>query len=433
MIKKGCLFHGCDSCYEINTFNPVLQTMNHTLRRRTKNKIEFLKNSCPDFEIIEIWEHSWDSQCKENQNLINFLKNYEDTIPIEPRDSLYGGRTNALKLYHNCSPNEKILYFDFCSLYPAVMKYGVYPLGHPKIIAENFDYSKKYFGIIKCSILPPQNLYLPVLPLNINKKLIFTLCFKCASEQKNNFNFAHSEEERALNGTWVSLEIDKALEMGYKLIKYEQIWEFEDQVEYDPLTKKGGLFTDYVNFNLKGKAETSGYPHYCTNDILKEKYIAEYLDKEGIQLDKEKIEENAGARADFKRKLNSLWGYFALNSDKTMFKILYHPDELDHLMNDDRYIIQNIDFTDGNFIQVSYSIRKGLNFGSNHTNVVIASFVTCQARLKLYSELEKLGRNVLYFDTGRNFIFLKFIIFQINYILFLFYKKRFSFFHLPGG
>jgi hypothetical protein len=120
--------------------------MNHTLRRRTKNKIEFLKNSCPDFEIIEIWEHSWDSQCKENQNLINFLKNYEDTIPLEPRDSLYGGRTNALKLYHNCSPNEKILYFDFCSLFPAVMKYGVYPLGNPKIIAEYFDYSKNNLG-----------------------------------------------------------------------------------------------------------------------------------------------------------------------------------------------------------------------------------------------------------------------------------------------
>ena len=43
----------------------------------------------------------------------------------------------------------------------------------------------------------------------INKKLIFTLCFKCASEQKNNFNCTHSEEERTLNGTWVSLEIDK--------------------------------------------------------------------------------------------------------------------------------------------------------------------------------------------------------------------------------
>ena len=155
-----------------------------------------------------------------------------------------------------------------------------------------------------------------------------------------------------------------------------------------------------MNFNLKGKAETSGYPDYCTTDDLKDKYVQEYFDEEGIKLEKDKIEKNPGARADFKIKLNSLWGFFALNCDKTLFKILYNIEELDHLMSDDRYIIQNIDFSDGNFIQVSYSIKKELNFGSNYTNVITASFVTCQARLKLYDELEKLGRNVLYFDTG---------------------------------
>jgi hypothetical protein len=31
----------------------------------------------------------------------------------------------------------------FISLYPAVMKYCAYPLGHPQIIAENFDHKKK--------------------------------------------------------------------------------------------------------------------------------------------------------------------------------------------------------------------------------------------------------------------------------------------------
>ncbi len=39
------------------------------------------------------------------------------------------------------------------------------------------------------------------------------------------------------------------------------------------------------------------------------------------------------------------------------------------------------------------------NFGNFNTNVVLAAFVTAQARLKLYSEIEKLGERVLYFDT----------------------------------
>ena len=36
---------------------------------------------------------------------------------------------------------------------------------------------------------------------------------------------------------------------------------------------------------------------------------------------------------------------------------------------------------------------------SNKINVVIAAFVTCIARLKLFDELDKLGERVLYYDT----------------------------------
>jgi hypothetical protein len=49
---------------------------------------------------------------------------------LNPRNALYGGRTNALVLNYLCRPWEKIHYYDFCSLYPAVQKYGVYPKGH---------------------------------------------------------------------------------------------------------------------------------------------------------------------------------------------------------------------------------------------------------------------------------------------------------------
>ena len=379
--------------------------MNSTLQKRTRQKIDRIKKLYPTFDVIEMYEHDWDKLCKESSDIITWLKEYKFNECLNPRASLYGGRTNALVLFYECQRGEKIFYYDFCSLYPAVMKYGVYPLGHPQIISENFDYDKKYFGIIKCKILPPQDLYLPVLPLNINNKLVFTLCFKCASDQGNNFNCQHQEHERVLEGTWCSLEVDKALEKGYKLIEYQQIWEFEKKIEYDTLTKNGGLFTEYVNSNLKGKVEASGFPNHCRTEEDKVKFIQDYFEHEGITLDRENIKLNAGARAGYKVKLCSLWGFFALNSDKTQFKIIYKRSELDHLLNDDQFIIQNIDFGDeeSEFIQVSYSIKEEFTFGSNKTNVIIASFVTTQARLKLYGELEKLGRNVLYFDTGKLF------------------------------
>jgi hypothetical protein len=116
---------------------------------------------------------------------------------------------------HSTAVVQMLIVVDYCSLYASVQKYCVYPKGHPTILTENFDYKKKYFGIIKCQILPPRNLYLPVLPLKINGKLIFTLCLSCAQEQLNNFHCEHSIEERTLTGTWPSVEIEKALEMGY--------------------------------------------------------------------------------------------------------------------------------------------------------------------------------------------------------------------------
>ena len=402
-------FHGCNKCFGDNTFNPVLRTMNSTLKKRTDKKIARIKTLYPNFDVIEMYEHDWDKLCRESSDIINWLKDYKFNDSLCPRASLYGGRTNALVLFYECKKGEKIFYYDFCSLYPAVMKYGVYPLGHPKLISENFDYTKKYFGIIKCKILPPQDLYLPVLPLNINNKLVFTLCYTCALNQENNFDCMHQASERALEGTWCSLEIDKALEKGYKLIEYQQVWEFVEKSEYDPTNKKGGLFTEYINANLKGKVEASGFPNHCKTEDDKTEFIKAYFEKEGIILDRSNIIINSGARAGFKEKLNSLWGFFALGSNKTLFKIIYKRSELDNLLNDDQFIIENIDFGDGDseFIQVSYSQKEEFSFGSNKTNVIIASFVTTQARLKLYDELEKLGRNVLYFDTGKLKTFVK--------------------------
>ena len=399
----GCLFHGCLLCNGENTFNPVLQTMNYTLRMRTENRIKKIKLLMPEFEVVELWEHNWDKLTKENSEVANIIKNNPLNSTINLRDCLYGGRVNAVKLYHNCSATEKISYFDFCSLYPSVQKYCVYPKGHPNIISENFDYKKKYFGVIKCQILPPQNLYLPVLPLKINNKLIFTLCRTCAEEQKNNFNCAHSKSERLLTGTWVSLEIDKAVELGYEIIKYDQIYEYKESTIYDKATKPGGLFTDYINYNLKTKQEATGFPINCKTDIEKDNYIRRYYDKEGVLLEKHKISKNAGLRRTSKDKLNCLWGYFALNSNKTLFKIIYKLSELEALLHDDQFIIHNIDFCEENFLQITYSIRKEFCYGSTYTNCVIAAFVTAHARLKLYGELYKLGRRVLYFDTDSIF------------------------------
>lgn len=94
-------------------------------------------------------------------------------------------------------------------------------MGHPKIITENFDVmddkNMPYEGLVKCRILPPKTLLHPVLPHRCNNKLVFPLCATCANACQTE-PCEHADNERALEGAWVTLELKKALELGYRLL-----------------------------------------------------------------------------------------------------------------------------------------------------------------------------------------------------------------------
>ena len=95
--------------------------------------------------------------------------------------------------------------------------------------------------------MPPRKLYLPVLPAKISNKLVFALCRKCAETKCKECK--HSEKERSLKGTWVTLEVQKAIQLGYKVIEIYEVWHWDESEEYNG---SGGLFTEYVNPLLKG-------------------------------------------------------------------------------------------------------------------------------------------------------------------------------------
>ena len=71
---------------------------------------------------------------------------------------------NATPLFYYVEGEEKIRYVDFCSLYPFTNTYCLYPVGHPKIITKNFKDISEYYGLVKCSLLPPSILYHTILP-----------------------------------------------------------------------------------------------------------------------------------------------------------------------------------------------------------------------------------------------------------------------------
>ena len=285
--------------------NSVNRNTMDELYQATVKKTEYLKRN--GYNVVEMWECTLNRELEEDEDMKHYFDHYHLTDPLEPRDALYGGRTNASKLYHRCEGDEHIKYVDFTSLYPHVNRSKTVPTGHPKIITENFDQNvSNYFGLIKCTVVPPRALFHPVLPYRTQGKLMFALCRTCA-DTCNQTPCTHSDAERAIRGTWCTIELEKALEKGYRLLQIHEVWHFPQ--------KSDTLFKEYIDTFAKIKLEASGYPKNCVTDEQKQAYMDDILEHQGIQLDPTRIVYNPGLRALAKLMLNSFWGKYVMEKD----------------------------------------------------------------------------------------------------------------------
>ena len=372
------------------------------LYAKTKRREAQMINS--GFIITTIWECELNMLRNSSGEINNFFithlrsnKSNVNNPEINPRDAFYGGRTNAIKLSHEIEENEKIHYYDFTSLYPFICKYGEFPIGHPQIIRDFKDNCvDSYNGLIYCVVLPPRNLYIPILPIRLNGKLYFPLCYSCASD--NSYYCNHSEDDRALIGCWVDLELKTALNYGYKILRIFEVWHFKNIAKLT--SENHGIFDELINVCIQGKIESSGWPKLDMNDQEKADYVNNYFEKEGIILDESRIEDNPGKRNTFKLAVNSFWGKMGQNSDK-MLKTEYIKCEEDFfkILSDNTLEIHDACLISDEVILVKYNKKLFFTENSSVSNVIIAAYVTAQAKLHLFKTLDKLGRRCLYFDT----------------------------------
>jgi len=388
----GCFYHGCPSCYKGHEKNPLTGGTFERLHAASEEKLHELQ-SVHGAKVIVMREHTWGEMKKSNQDLQAFLREYKAPEPLTPRAALYGGRTCAVKLRYTAAADELIHYCDFTSLYPFVNCTGLYPLGHPQIIFRDFKDPQSYFGLIRATVDPPRGLYFPVLPYKTAAgKLVFTLCRTCAELNNQQGPCTHGREERALTGVWVTTEFNKALNMGYKLTQITEVWHFEN--------KSASIFVDYIHTFLKGKQEASGYPSEATDDESRQKYVTDYHANQGIQLDAAKITANPAKRQVSKLCLNSFWGKFAQRSNLTQTKIVTKPEEFLNLLFSAKHKVKYFSFINDRTALVQWCYGDDGHSPPNKVdNIFIAAFTTAYARLKLYSELEKLQHRVFYYDT----------------------------------
>ncbi|KAL1280041.1 hypothetical protein QQF64_014641 [Cirrhinus molitorella] len=240
-------------------------------------------------------------------------------------------------------------------------------------------------------MLPPRKLLHPILPIRCSGKLMFPLCRTCAEEQCNVLPCTHTDDERAILGTWVSLELLKAIEKGYVVVKVYEVWHFSQRSDR--------LFCDYVKTFLQFKQQASGYPSDVVTESDKMSYIEDYHKKEGIKLDAEKIAHNPAQRSVMKLLLNSLWGRFSLRENLPTSKLLTNPEDFAQFIFGCQYEIKYFTFLSDHVALIQYCHAEGSFYETKDVNVFIGAFTTAHARLELYNLMDKLGDRLLYSDT----------------------------------
>ncbi|KAJ8970409.1 hypothetical protein NQ317_017192, partial [Molorchus minor] len=203
----------------------------------------------------------------------------------------------------------------------------------------------------------------------MNNKLMLILCRICG-EQMDQDNCNHIEEERALTRTWVSDEILKAVEKRYEIKKVYEIWSYQID-RFDKNKKVGGLFIEMMNMFIKMKEQASGWSQHCTSDVQRHAYMEEFFKMEDDQLGE--------------------------NQAKT--KIVNDPCKFFGILTNPTIIVNSVFPINEETLIVHWEYIKEACKPLATVNVVIASYVTAQARLKLHSYLNQLGNRVLYFDT----------------------------------
>ena len=139
-----------------------------------------------------------------------------------------------------------------------------FPKGHPIVknclTDSNMVEISDYLGFAQVRILPPSDLHLPLLPYKSKKsnKLTFPNCVKCA-DLLQTMLCNHSEKERPIVGVRKTIEINKALTLGYKILDFFQVWHYEDKCQYDPTTGQHTIFSEYVNMFYKLKTAADGF------------------------------------------------------------------------------------------------------------------------------------------------------------------------------
>ena len=385
----GCYFHGsvyCD-CYRPDEFVVGGQPAS-VVADCTKQRFVEIRNL--GYNIIIMPECVWAKKVREEGYNFAYMPK-----TLTTRSALSGGRTEVFKIFFSdqLEPTLKARYLDFNSLYPFVQKTYKYPIGAVEFITgpDVVQDISNYFGIISCQIEAPRDLKIPVLPTRISNKLMFGLCTRCMIEKSEDL-CKHRASERDLYGCWVSEEIKLAIQFGYKLKFFFQVYNYKNS--------SGSVFKNYIDHFLKQKIQAKGYPSNLQSDQEKLDYVQEVEDREGIILNKDQIISNSGLYFISKILLNSLWGKLCQRPNLKKTCTVTTDEALAIYSNNHKIEILDIFAIGYSALLINYEFKDQYTPQIPSQNCILGSFVAAYGRMVLYKALNIIGAsNLLYTDT----------------------------------
>jgi hypothetical protein len=361
-IYAECVDNGCDSCYSRWTLHPYNHQHMHQLRydlMKWKGTVE------AQGYHVSIW---WECEIKEP------VTEFEG---LHLRDAFYGGRVETVEMLEKRGP---MYYDDVTSMYPYVL-YGItlsgqrmaMPIGEGELILYPEDWTK-YFGFIRCIVIAPSDLHLPVLPCRTANKLMF-----CLGKQE---------------GTWTTEEVRLAVQMGYRVEQVKAVLHYK--------RKSSTLFRKYIQQFYRMKIIATGWKSIEESGTLsRQEFLAELKTRYGIIIEEKDIPatKNAGLYAVAKLCLNSLWGKFAQRDDYTDSIDVFDEKAFWKIVENDENEVQSVILHDNIARTVVFGRKKMYRKVVGFANLAIAAYTTAYARMTLYSILLKTGKNTLYMDT----------------------------------
>uniref|UniRef100_A0A183C3B1 DNA-directed DNA polymerase n=1 Tax=Globodera pallida TaxID=36090 RepID=A0A183C3B1_GLOPA len=380
---NGCAWHACIKCFpNDNHLLPNGKTAGQ-VRERDAKRLEFLRSQLSRVDIF--WECEIQRMLERSREMRQKFAEYVDDGPLEIRSAFTGGRTGPMNFVTR------------------------YPIGHPTVHVLNEDViwassaDNPYpLALLKVWVVPPRKIDVPVLPVKIGERLCFPLCMKCASEYPtggvdNDYHCEHDDNQRGWVSTCTSMELNAALEEGYRVNKVFRVLEYTQSDDR--------LFRPYIAEFMAEKIHASGFSDAIKgNAEMEAEFIRECEEEFGITIDAAKMVPNKGKRSLAKLCLNNLWGRFALrNFGLSQTLITDDPVILGEYLDNRSIDVTAIDELDDQHILLSYIQKKEWVEEHDCSNIVISLWTTSAARLLLLKAMQKVVRSpgctLLYTDT----------------------------------